>query len=64
LPPCSSKDHPFAGRARDEVRPELRSVAAPPHVIFYRVKADIPEIVRVFDGRQDIDEIFAEPARS
>ena len=57
------QDHPFAGRARDEVRPGLRSMAATPHVIFYRVKADTPEIVRVLDGRQDIDEIFAEPTQ-
>jgi plasmid stabilization system protein ParE len=29
-----------------------------PHVVFYRVVDDIPEIVRVLDGRQDIDEKF------
>ena len=53
------EDHPFAGRARDEVRPGLRSIAARPHVVFYRVKNDIAEIVRVLDGRRDLDEIFA-----
>jgi plasmid stabilization system protein ParE len=31
------EDHPFAGRARNEVRGGLRSFAAKPHVIFYRV---------------------------
>ena len=51
--------HPFAGRARNEVRPELRSFAAAPHVVFYRVVNDRPEIVRVLDGRQDIEERFA-----
>ncbi|MGB7079962.1 MAG: type II toxin-antitoxin system RelE/ParE family toxin [Xanthobacteraceae bacterium] len=53
------EDHPFAGRVRNEVRPGLRSFAATPHVIFYRVANDTPEIVRVLDGRQDIEEKFA-----
>lgn len=53
--------HPFAGRARDEIRPGLRSFAAPPHVVFYRVVKDMPEIVRVLDWRQDVEEKFAAP---
>jgi toxin ParE1/3/4 len=53
------EDHPFAGRARSEVHPGLRSLAATPHVVFYRVVNDRPEIVRVLDGRQDIEERFA-----
>lgn len=54
------EEHPFAGRSRSEVRPDLRSVVASPHVIFYRVHADIPQIVRVLDGRQDIDANFVD----
>jgi len=55
------EDHPYGGRARDEVRPGLRSVVASPHVIFYRVGADrTAEIVRVIDGRRDIDAVFDE----
>ncbi len=50
--------HPFAGRARDGIRPGLRSTVANSYVIFYRVKHDVAEIVRVLDGRRDIDEIF------
>jgi len=53
------EEHPFAGRSRDEVRHGLRSIAARPHVVFYRVKNDIAEIVRALDGRRDLDEIFA-----
>jgi len=53
------EDHPFAGRSRNEVRAGLRSFAAAPHVVFYRVVNDAPEIVRVLDGRRDIDERFA-----
>ena len=53
------EDHPLGGRARDEVRPGLRSIAANPHVVFYRVTADgNAQIVRVLDGRRDIEEIF------
>lgn len=51
--------HPFAGRARDELRPGVRSLAAKTHVLFYRVVNEIPEIMRIVDGRQDIDEMFA-----
>lgn len=53
------EDYPFAGRARNEVRPGLRSLAAAPHVVFYRVVNDTPQIVRVLDGRRDIEEKFA-----
>jgi toxin ParE1/3/4 len=51
-------EHPFAGRARDEIRPGLRSIAARPHVVFYRVSDSAAQIVRVLDGRRDLDEIF------
>lgn len=57
------EDQPFAGRARNEVRPGLRSFAAMPHIVFYRVVDDRPEIVRVLDGRQDIEEQFADGDR-
>jgi toxin ParE1/3/4 len=53
------EERPFAGRGRNEIHPGLRSFAATPHVVFYRVLNDTPEIVRVLDGRQDIEEQFA-----
>jgi toxin ParE1/3/4 len=49
---------PSAGRARDEIRAGLRSLAAPPQIVFYRLNNDRPEIVRVLDGRQDIEDIL------
>jgi plasmid stabilization system protein ParE len=56
------EDHPYAGRPRDEVRTGLRSLAVRPLVVLYRVRTEgIAEIVRVIDGRRDIDEIFADP---
>jgi toxin ParE1/3/4 len=53
-------DFPLAGRSGDEIRAGLRSLAASPQIVFYRLKDDRPEIVRVLDGRQDIEEIFSE----
>lgn len=53
-------DFPLAGRSRDEIRADLRSLAASLQVVFYRLNDDRPEIVRVLDGRQDIEEIFSE----
>ena len=53
------EEHPFAGRSRGEIRPGLRSVVASPHVVFYPVTDGVAEVVRVLDGRQDLDEIFA-----
>ena len=53
-------EFPFAGRSRDEIRPGLRSLATSYRMVFYRLKDNRPEIVRVLDGRQDIEEIFSE----
>jgi len=54
------EDHPLAGRSREEIRGGLRSLAATPHVVFYRIRNNAPEIVRILDSRRDIDEIFSE----
>jgi toxin ParE1/3/4 len=53
-------DFPLAGRSRDEIQTGLRSLATSPHIVFYRLKDDRPEIVRVLDGRQDIEDVFSE----
>ena len=50
---------PYSGRQRDSLLPGLRSVLASPYVIFYRVRAEAIEIVRVLHGRRDLDAIFA-----
>ena len=54
---------PFAGRARDEVRPGLRSIAAGPLVVFYRLGrregTEVLEILRVLDRRKDFEEMLA-----
>jgi toxin ParE1/3/4 len=54
------EDHPFAGRARDEIRPGLRSITARPYVIFYRMRDDAAQIVRILHGRRDLDDLLTE----
>ncbi len=51
---------PNSGRSRDEVLPDLRSLPVKRFVIFYRVGIGKVEIVRIVDGRRDLDEIFGE----
>jgi toxin ParE1/3/4 len=53
-------DHPLAGRSREELAPTLRSIVASPYVVFYRVKEDTVQIVRVLHGARDLDAIFAD----
>ena len=50
---------PLAGQARDNIIPGLRTVVAPPYILFYRNNESAIEIIRVFDGRRDIDAILA-----
>lgn len=53
-------DFPFSGRSRDDIRLGLRSLAADLQIVFYRLNNDRPEIVRLLDGRQDIEKIFSD----
>lgn len=47
--------NPLAGRERPELRKHLRSFPVGSYVVFYFPLADGIEIVRVMNGRQDID---------
>lgn len=47
--------NPLAGRVRGELAQGLRSFAVANYVIFYNPQPDGIEIVRVMNGRQDID---------
>jgi toxin ParE1/3/4 len=53
------EQHPLMGRSRDELAPELRSVLANPHIVFYRVSDQAIEIARVLHQRRDLATIFA-----
>ncbi len=49
---------PFMGRERPELAPSLRSVLVWSYVIFYMVDAAEIVVVRMVDGRMDIDKEF------
>jgi toxin ParE1/3/4 len=49
---------PFIGRERSSLAPGLRSVLVGTHLIFCLVEHERIVIVRVIDGRMDIDEEF------
>jgi toxin ParE1/3/4 len=49
---------PFIGRERSSLARGLRSIVANIHVIFYTVERERIVIVRVLDGRRDIDAEF------
>ena len=46
---------PLAGRERPELRNDLRSFPIGNYIIFYRPLPDGVQVVRVMNGRQDID---------
>lgn len=50
--------NPFLGRARDEVRPGLRSFPVGRHMVFYYIQTGFVEIARVLHQRQDARRQF------
>jgi toxin ParE1/3/4 len=46
------------GRARPELRPDIRSVPHKSYVIFFRYVEDRVEIVDILEGHRDIDSHF------
>lgn len=49
---------PTMGRPRFDIRPRLRSFAAPPFLIFYRRKRNGVYIIRILHQRQDVEKAF------
>jgi toxin ParE1/3/4 len=54
-------DTPFAGRARGDLAPNLRSFPVGNYIIFYVPISDGIDVIRVMHGRQDIDADDLEP---
>ncbi len=50
--------HAVLGRARDELVPNLRSLAFKSYVIFFRYDADQVDVVTILHGMRDIDAHF------
>jgi len=55
------QEWPYSGRPRDELLPGIRSVPVHPYVVFYRVRNEAVEVVRVLHGHRDVDAIFVTP---
>jgi toxin ParE1/3/4 len=49
---------PLMGRLREELRPQIRSFAVAPYIIFYCPQPDAIEIVRILHNARDTDAIF------
>lgn len=46
---------PLLGRKRDALSPGVRSLPVNPYVIFYRVKEDVVQVVRILHQSRDTD---------
>lgn len=55
---------PYSGKARDDLLPGIRSVVVYPTVVFYRIRYQTIEIVRVVDGRRNLAAIFPREAEA
>jgi toxin ParE1/3/4 len=49
---------PESGRTRAEILPELRSTLVGKYVLFYRVRGDVVEVLRILHGRRDLRRIM------
>ena len=52
--------NPLPGRTRNELREGLRSLLVHPYTLFYRIRDDEAQIVRVLHERRDFPNVFAE----
>ncbi len=50
------------GRARPELRPDVRSLPFGNYVIFFRYRDGALEVVNVLEGHRDIDAFFSKSA--
>ena len=48
------------GRARPELRPDLRSFPFRGYIIFFRYVGDVFEVVNILEGHRDMDAFFAD----
>ena len=49
---------PKSGRARDEIAPGLRSITVGAYIVFYKIRLNVIEIVRVVSGYRDLPRLF------
>ena len=53
----------MVGRARPELRADIRSFVFKNHVILFRYSGDDFEVVNILEGHRDIDAFFGEGER-
>lgn len=51
---------PYMGRSYDRIRPNLRGIPLDGYIIFYQVVDEGIEILRVVNGRQDLEALFTD----
>jgi toxin ParE1/3/4 len=51
---------PNLGRSYSHIRQSLRGLPLDGYIIFYRVVDDTVEILRIVNGRQDLEALFSE----
>ena len=60
---CRALGHiPELGRARDEILPGLRSMPVGKYVLFYRLRGEVVEVLRILHGRRDLGRILRDGA--
>ena len=50
------------GRARPELRPDIRSSVYKGYIVFFRYKGDALEVVNILEGHRDLEAHFGEPS--
>jgi toxin ParE1/3/4 len=53
-------ERPLTGRARDTLKPGLRSVLVHPYIVFYRIAGSGVEVVRVLHQRRNLAGALSE----
>ena len=51
-------ENPMVGRLREDVAVGMRGQVVAPYLILYRIEGDGIFIVRIVDGRRDLNELF------
>ena len=51
--------YPQMGRARDDLRPGMRSFPVAQYLILYRVESGDVEVLRIIHGHRDIEALFS-----
>ena len=51
---------PFGGRARPEIREDVRGFPVGDYLIVYRILPGVLEILRVVHGARNLEELFSE----